>query len=234
MSAPAFFRFPHTPHLAWLGDGEPRDDKVMTREERDALLSHALVVEEKVDGANLGFSIDEEGELRVQNRGTYLTPETSHPQFRPLWQWLVPRHEALAEALFPDLMLFGEWCFAVHSVEYDRLPDYFLGFDVYDRSQERFWSKQRRNQLLKQVGLTSIPQKGEGHFTLSRLTGLLMADMTGLSNVGKNPAEGLYVRVEEEGWLVARAKLVRPTFVQAIGEHWSRGALRRNLLQPPS
>lgn len=48
MSAPAFFRFPHTPHLAWLGDGEPRDDKVRTREERDALLSHALVVEEKV------------------------------------------------------------------------------------------------------------------------------------------------------------------------------------------
>ncbi|MGV3590570.1 MAG: DNA ligase, partial [Gammaproteobacteria bacterium] len=24
-----FFRFPHTPHIAWLGAGMPRDDKVL-------------------------------------------------------------------------------------------------------------------------------------------------------------------------------------------------------------
>ncbi|NLZ78249.1 MAG: DNA ligase, partial [Gammaproteobacteria bacterium] len=24
-----FFRFPHTPHIDWLGEGMPRDDKVL-------------------------------------------------------------------------------------------------------------------------------------------------------------------------------------------------------------
>jgi hypothetical protein len=76
-----YFRFPRTPHLAWLGPGEPRRDKVLSPLEAQVLLSHQVIVEEKVDGANLGFSIDEAGDLRAQNRGAFLLPENSHPQF---------------------------------------------------------------------------------------------------------------------------------------------------------
>ena len=39
-----FFRFPHTPHLAWLGDGVPRDDKVLSDAEAEALLGARVVV----------------------------------------------------------------------------------------------------------------------------------------------------------------------------------------------
>ena len=59
----SFFRFPHTPHLAWLGDGEPRDDKVLSTAEAKALLASDVVVEEKLDGANLGFTLSAEGDL---------------------------------------------------------------------------------------------------------------------------------------------------------------------------
>jgi hypothetical protein len=38
--------------------------------EREEFLRHPLVVEEKVDGANLGLSFDPQGNLRAQNRGT--------------------------------------------------------------------------------------------------------------------------------------------------------------------
>jgi hypothetical protein len=41
-----FFRFPHTPHLAWLGPGVPRDDKVLAPAEAQALLAGEVVVEE--------------------------------------------------------------------------------------------------------------------------------------------------------------------------------------------
>ena len=34
-----FFRFPHTPHIAWLGQGTPRDDKVLSPDEVVLLLS---------------------------------------------------------------------------------------------------------------------------------------------------------------------------------------------------
>jgi len=67
-----FFRFPHTPHLAWLGPGAPRDDKVLTPAEVRELLNGEVVVEEKIDGANLGLSLAPDGSLRAQNRGQYL------------------------------------------------------------------------------------------------------------------------------------------------------------------
>jgi hypothetical protein len=62
-----FFRFPHTLHIAWLGKGQPRDDKVLPRAEAEALLAGVVVLEEKVDGANLGFSLGDDAEVRVQH-----------------------------------------------------------------------------------------------------------------------------------------------------------------------
>ena len=118
----AFFRFPHTPHLAWLGKGTPRDDKVLSENERTTILARDLVVEEKVDGANIGISVDDDGDLRVQNRGSYLDRHHLPPQFKPLFRWIHPHREALVDALWPDLVLFGEWCYAIHSVEYTKLP----------------------------------------------------------------------------------------------------------------
>lgn len=220
-----FFRFPHTPHLAWLGAGQPRDDKVLSPEEAREILSGEVVVEEKVDGANLGLSVDDDGELRVQNRGTYLDLNTSHGQFKPLRRWLDLRRDQIAEALFPDLMLFGEWCYAVHSVHYARLPDWFLAFDVYDRATGEFWSAARRDELVHDLGLAVVPRIGAGRFDVRGLTAML-----GRSQLCDGPAEGLYVRRDEGGRLVARAKLVRREFTQAIEEHWSRRALRTNAL----
>jgi hypothetical protein len=51
-----FHKFPHTPHLFWLGDGKPRADKVMSPNEVAEFLTGELLVEEKVDGANMGLS----------------------------------------------------------------------------------------------------------------------------------------------------------------------------------
>lgn len=224
-----FFRFPHTPHLAWLAPGSPRDDKVLSPPEVNELLAGELVVEEKVDGANLGFSVSEDGELRAQNRGTYLTEEFCHEQFRSLWRWLAPHQHALIDALWPDRMLFGEWCVATHSVNYDLLPDWFVGFDVYDRAAQQFWSTTRRNKLLQSLGLAPVPHLARGHFSLEELKGML-----GTSRVSSHAMEGLVVRREDAEWTYERAKLVRPTFTQNIEAHWSRGPIRRNALARPS
>ena len=128
-----FFRFPNTPHLAWLGSGEPRDDKVLSSLEAADLLRGDVVLEEKVDGANLGFSLSASGELLVQNRGQYLNAPYAG-QFARLQTWLNVHGDAIAETLlgFADdrQMLFGEWCAARHALDYTRLPDWFLLFDV--------------------------------------------------------------------------------------------------------
>ncbi len=224
-----FFRFPHTPHLAWLGAGTPREDKVLDGAEMRALLSHPLVVEEKVDGANLGFSVDEAGMLRCQNRGRYLDLDDATGQWKPLKRWLSTRHYQLAEALAPHLMLFGEWCYARHSLYYTSLPDWFLAFDVFDRATGQFWSTAKRNELTHALGIVSVPECGHGHFTLAELKKLL-----GRSLLTDGPAEGLYLRREGDDRLLERVKLVRAEFVQAIDEHWSKRALEANRLAKPS
>jgi len=221
----AFFRFPHTPHLAWLGEGTPRGDKVLTPGEARALLAHALVVEEKVDGANLGFSVDQHGVLRAQNRGDFLALDDVRGQWKPLPGWLRVRAERLEDALFPHLVLFGEWCYAVHSVRYTRLPDWFLVFDVYDRASGRFWSTSRRDTLAASLGLAVVPRVGRGRFDRGGLEKLLCA-----SQLTDGPAEGLYLRHDEGDWSISRAKLVRGEFVQAIHGHWSKRRLVPNAL----
>lgn len=221
-----FFRFPSTPHLAWLAkDGMPRDDKVLSPAEAQALLSGNVGVEEKLDGANLGLSLSPDGALRAQNRGQYLSdPHTG--QFARLPAWLTQHEPGLRTVLRPELMLFGEWCAARHSLGYDALPDWFLLFDVYDRSIGRFWSTSRRNALAAEAGLSTVPLVSSGLTTLAALKQLLV-DTPSRYRAGL-PLEGVVVRRESGEWCEARAKLVRPDFTQAIDTHWRKRTIDWN------
>ncbi len=197
----------------------------MSPDEVSAFLSGSVVVEEKIDGANLGFSVDSEGELRAQNRGSYLDTRAGSGQWKPLPQWLSVYRTRLADALFPDLMLFGEWCYAVHSVSYSKLPNWFLAFDVYDRSCGEFWSLARRNELATSLEIPVVPCLGVGRHTLDSL-----AELFGESRFGNSLIEGIYIRREEHGRLLGRAKLVRREFTQSIESHWSSRPLVLNVL----
>ena len=221
-----FFRFPRTPHLAWLGDILPRDDKLLSASEARALLAEDVAVEEKLDGANLGMSVGTDEKLRAQNRGQYVSP-TALGQFKNLTHWMDLHEQALADALGTNLILFGEWCAARHSLHYDNLPDWFLVFDVFDRSVSRFWSTSRRNSLACKLGLPVVPTLLQGTTSLQTLKSLVESTS---SQFGRGPVEGIVIRKETSDWLTMRAKLVRPEFVQEIGEHWRRRSIEWNQL----
>ncbi|MGE3345443.1 MAG: RNA ligase family protein [Vicinamibacterales bacterium] len=221
-----FLRFPRTPHLVWLSTEPARDDKVLSPLEAGDLLNGEVSVEEKIDGANVGVSLSEAGRLQAQNRGAYLERATCHPQFRPLFRWLEVHKQALTNALGPSLVLFGEWCYAVHSVRYTGLPDWFVAFDVFDRKLNQFWSADRRDELIDTIGLSGVPRLARGRFGVSEIVGML-----GDSCWSSGPAEGVYVRRDGPAALVARAKVVRPEFVQQIEAHWSGRTMQTNQLQ---
>ncbi len=220
-----FFKFPSTHHLATLGGLDIRGDKVLSELERDEFLLHELVIEEKVDGANLGISFDSEGNIQAQNRGTYLhLPESG--QWKKIGDWLASRTDELFEHLSDNFILFGEWCYAQHSIFYDRLPDWFLGFDIYDKQFGRFLSSERRDALLREMRIAQVPVVARGRFTYPEIPKLLST-----SKFSDQPAEGLYLRFDQGNWLAQRAKLVRPAFIQSVERHWSRAAIRPNQLR---
>lgn len=219
-----FLKFPPTPHLAELAGVSVRDDKVLSRFQCDGFLQHDLVVEEKIDGANLGISFDVEGNIQAQNRGGYLDiPGTG--QWKRLEGWLSLRLDTLFEALSDQYILFGEWCYAQHSIFYDSLPDWFLCFDIYDKQSDRFLSTNRRDTFCEEMRVVQVPIVARGRFTLSGLEELLNR-----SKFADQPAEGLYLRLDQDEWLIQRAKLVRPEFVQSMEQHWSRSSIKKNRL----
>jgi RNA ligase len=215
-----FFRYPQTPHLAWLGATLPRDDKLLGAEQVEALLCDAVLVEEKLDGANLGFSLGPDGSLRIQNRGQYLH-EPLGGQFTRLPDWLglhgANLHKVLTTHAPSELILFGEWCAARHSLRYDTLPDWFLLFDVYDRRRKMFWSSPRRAALAKDIGLVTVPTLLQGRHTVDTLKAVLTQHG---SRFRHGELEGVVVRRESTDWCEARAKLVRADFTQGLEAHW--------------
>ena len=124
-------------------------------------------------------------------------------------------------------ILYGEWLYATHSVYYNKLPDYFIAYDLYDRVDNVFYSRKR---LLKTLANTSIivsPLVFEG---VVDSTDALLALVHGPSqfidvsamvsaaelaseSMMKGKREGIVVRICEKGRLISRAKLVRNDFI---------------------
>lgn len=225
-----FFRFPSTPHLAWLGAKEPREDKVLSDLHRESFLNEKILVEEKVDGANVGISWCHRYGFRVQNRGSYiLAGGQNHSQFNALWPWLYERQH-LFEGFFPkSCVVFGEWCALKHSQHYKQLPDWFIGFDVYDKRMASFYSSERRNELFKKLRVVPVAQIKSGQISMSDLINDLDSSC---SAYGNPKVEGFYLRVDDVDWLDKRAKLVRADFIQSIQTHWKKKPLVSNIKVP--
>jgi ATP-dependent RNA circularization protein (DNA/RNA ligase family) len=223
-----FFRFPHTPHIAWLASGAPRDDKVLSPDEAAQVLMGDVVIEEKLDGANLGLSVTSEGVLRAQNRGQYLVPPF-HGQFSRLGDWLASHEDRLFDALGTNLIVFGEWCAARHSLDYGSLPDWLLVFDIYDRIAKKFWSTARRDAWAAKLELITVPKLHTGHVDMRQLREWVQVRQ---SQFRLGPLEGIVIRNENSEWLEHRAKLVRADFTQSIEGHWRSRALQWNRVEP--
>ena len=97
------FKFPRTKHLFDAGgSGVSRDNLLMDAGEEKRFYSppgkgpqQLVAIEEKVDGANLGISIDTDMKLCVKNRSHFINSKT-HKQFSTLDACL-----ACGELLFP-------------------------------------------------------------------------------------------------------------------------------------
>lgn len=217
-----YFKFPSTKHILLPEEEKMRKDKAMAPDEITEMLSHEIVIEEKVDGANLGISFDKDGKLLLQNRGSWLS-YPFHGQWEKLGKWINEKQDNLFDFLMDQYILFGEWCYATHSVYYDKLPDYFIGFDIFDKEELKFLSVKRRNKLLEDMGIVTVHQYAIGKYQLNDLSSFF-----GGSYYGNDLCEGIYIRWDENGWLKKRAKLVRFEFKQSITEHWRKKELKKN------
>lgn len=222
-----FRKYPRTPHV--FGSQGTSDDRRLGIKESQLLISDTgLVVEEKVDGANVGIHFGHDQIPILQCRG-HVIEGGSHPQFDLLKQWIWMKKDALWAVLRDRFVMFGEWMFAKHNIHYTRLPHYFIEFDIYDKKDDTFLDTETRHSLIGRTGIVSVPVIHRGAVDSEEDLRALI----GPSLFYDGPAEGLYLKVERNGRTIGRAKYVRPGFIQEIinDEHWSKKPVVPNELE---
>lgn len=232
-----FIKYPRTPHL--FGSEGTDDDKHLDEVESDQFIADkSLIVEEKIDGTNVGLHFTSACEMVLQCRGHLIT-EGMHPQYDLFKQWAAVKRFVLEDRLEDRFILFGEWVYARHSVHYRQLPHYFFEFDIYDKDEEAFLSFEQRLGLLDGMGIETAPVLYTGPLNreeLRQLIGPSVFDSQFQNPVTKrtdNLMEGLYLRTEANDEVSGRAKFVRPEFVEKVKQstHWQHQALLPNLLK---
>ncbi len=229
-------KYPRTKHIegSMIQKGD-EDLKLVSLKE---ILGKNIVIEEKVDGANVAISFNDEGKLLLQNRGHFLRGGYKERDYDLFKSWAEAIKDKLFSVLKNRYIMYGEWMYVKHYVYYDMLPHYFLEFDIYDKKEEIFLDTKSRKELLKDLPIYSVPVLKEGKFNkiedilscLKKSNYISENHLNNLYNeaikqkVDPNDVinktdntklmEGLYIKVEENGQVILRTKYVRTGFSQ--------------------
>lgn len=231
-----FIKYPRTPHL--FGSKGTDDDKHLGESESKTFIADdSLIIEEKIDGTNVGIHFSADGEMVLQCRGHLIT-EGMQPQYDLFKQWVAVKRNVLEDQLEDRYILFGEWAYARHSIHYRKLPHYFFEFDIYDKEQDNFLDLERRLSLLDGTGILTVPVVHTGKVSQDELHDLIGPSQfdsqleNPITNRPDNLMEGLYLRTEGNGVVTARAKFVRSEFIEMVKQstHWQHRPLVPNRL----
>ena len=212
--------YPRIPQLV-AGEGN-RDDLVLSPTEARALLSGELVVEEKLDGANVAVWSDGGGLLRCATRGG---PEALDRagQLGPLRAWTAANDLRLRTALSSWPVAYCEWLLLTHSTQYDLLPSYLVVLDLWDPDRG-FAPVDERNDVGERSDLAVPPRRWRGMgTTVGDLEGMI-----GEAAWATGPAEGVVVR-RAGGGEPRLAKVLRPGFQRIGDDAWETGRPRNRL-----
>lgn len=250
------FKYPRTRHLE--GSKQQVGDEDLNCVKLDEIKGCYLVLEEKVDGANCGISFGGDGKMYLQSRGHFLSGGYGERQFDLFKVWAGCFESRLHALLGDRYVMYGEWLYAKHTVFYDRLPHYFMEFDIFDKRQQRFFSTRKRREFLADAPfIYSVRVLTQGYFkTVGEIENWigpslfiskeqqqnfyaqciksgsdtdLAARQTDLTGI----MEGIYIKVEDGDYVTDRLKFVRGSFLTTILDsesHWVKRPIIVNCL----
>ena len=205
-------KYPRTPHIE--GSNLQVGDFDLSQIPFSYLKNKYLVIEEKVDGSNVGISFEHD-KLILQNRSHALEGGYKERQYDLFKVWANTYVDEFYKVIGNRYIIYGEWMYAKHNIYYDNLPHYFLEFDVYDKEKEMFLDTKSRRELLKDLPIFSVPVLKVGYFKSYKDILSLLGESKYISEEQTlRLMEGLYIKVEEESEVKERFKYVRKQFKQ--------------------
>lgn len=221
MNSPKYNRTLHVP----FSPGGTSDDKIA--KDVSTLFNKELVITEKVDGSNT--SLEKEGCFARTHAGP--PTHASFDGFKAL-------HSSTKHLIPDNYQFFGEWCYALHSIPYDKLPTYFLMFaGRFPQDDHLQWSSWEEVEMWAQeIGVASVPVLWKGQVKtekeLRSLVERLAAEPSDLGTI----REGVVIRVADtfhnDDFSKFVMKWVRKDHVQT-SDHWKTQEIIRNKLLIP-
>lgn len=71
---------------------------------------------------------------------------------RQLNKWLNINENTIFENITNEYIFLENGVMQTHSIKYDALPDWFVAFDIFDKKENKFFSVQRRNEMIEKMG----------------------------------------------------------------------------------
>jgi hypothetical protein len=214
-------KYPRTYHLPF-SPGRGKDDKVMWSV--DHLVGLPLTITEKMDGSNVCMTNKE-----------CFSRSHSGPPTHESFNGFKALHSTIKNLIRDDILIFGEWCFAKHSISYDKLPAYFLLFGVKDTANNEWGSWQDVELFAQHLGVRTVPViEQEIVFKTAKELEQFVTYEANKQSLCGNDREGLVVRkrlaFDDKEFSTMMAKYVRKNHVQTT-THWKFQQLVRNELK---
>lgn len=220
-------KYNRTFHFPW-SPGATNDDKITTSV--DNLIGKPIVITEKIDGSNA--SLEAAGCFARTHSG----PPT-HPSF----DGLKALHAQIRYKIPEGIQLFGEWCYALHSIAYSELPHYFMLFNVReigietDQNLHAIWySWEEVEMWAGEIGVPTVPVLFKGQVSSEKELKTLIDSFMNQPSACGGIREGVVARVQSEfdenDFDSNVLKCVRANHVQT-SEHWKDQEIVRNKLK---
>lgn len=225
--------YPKTEHLAFSKEKkilDSSDGKLFTD-----LVGKTVVIEEKVDGQAIGTFFND-GLLYILFRGQYYCPEKNilvPKELQNCYNYFKNNEELFFDILQEDKIMYGEWLEYTHTVNYNKLPSFFLEYDIYSQKENIFLSTNKRQELLKPYSeIHSIyVHETLKSFDFEEFKNII--NINKLSQYGDNLLrEGFYVKVEDDEKVLERFKWIENKFFNDVvsDKHWREKNFQRNKL----
>jgi len=215
-------KYPSTPHLPW-SESLTNDDKLISTME---ILKNAqeIVVTEKLDGENCNMYRD------------YIHARSMNSNYHVSRDYVRAIHAQIAHQIPSTFKIVGENMYAVHSINYSHLPQYFFVFAIFEEDICLPWSEVEEWCSLieysvngKTLQLQTAPVLYKGKYDEAKIK----ACYTGESKFG-GKQEGYVVRntraFHTRHFDVNVAKFVRANHVQPNAQHWMSAPVVPNQL----
>lgn len=223
--------YPSTLHINWKPNTS-RNDMVASNLDCNILFNSIVSVEEKIDGSNCGMALYD-GHPVIRNSDHilakgYVKNTPAKKQFASVFNWFYQYQKCFEKinALAGPVGVFGEWMVMAHGMKYDKLPSYFIAFDLYDYEARNYVATPIARKLLKEAGFILAPQLHFGTISSYEQLELFANRPSPFSTTAK--AEGIYVKISNDYWVTHRFKMVRADFKQ--GSLFGKTMVKNNLV----